>query len=93
MPEILILVVVLIVFLLPPVLQLRRQQRLLAERRALQADLKPGDMVVTTAGVHGVVAALGDSTVDLEIAPSVVTVWDVAAVVRRVERAQDAPEG
>lgn len=50
----------------------RPQQRRMAAIRALQADLREGDEVVTTSGVFGRVVALEDDVVRLEIAPGTV---------------------
>ncbi|WJZ02823.1 preprotein translocase subunit YajC [Corynebacterium freiburgense] len=91
MSQYLLLALLLVVFLVPSLLQLRRQQRLLAERRALQASVQTGDRVVTAAGVHGVVVTVREQEVDLELAPDVVTTWDLAAIVRRREGDVDKP--
>lgn len=85
MPEILLLGVVLIIFLVPSLLQLRRQQRVITQRRALQASLQIDELVVVASGLHGRVVAVREHEVDLEIAPGTVTTWDIEAVVRRVE--------
>ncbi|GAA4788531.1 preprotein translocase subunit YajC [Corynebacterium canis] len=85
MPEILLLGVVLIIFLVPSLLQLRRQQRVITQRRALQASLQIDEQVVVASGLHGRVVAVREHEVDLEIAPGTVTTWDIEAVVRRVE--------
>lgn len=52
---------------------------------ALQDSLRIGDRVMTTAGLHATVAALADDTVDLEIAPGVVTTWSRLVIRERVE--------
>lgn len=86
MPEILLLGVVLIIFLVPSLLQLRRQQRVITQRRALQASLQIDELVVVASGLHGRVVAVREHEVELEIAPGTVTTWDIEAVVRRVEQ-------
>lgn len=61
--------------LVPMFLGIRRQKKEMAKTAELQDSLGVGDRVMTTAGLHATVAALGESTVDLEIAPGVVTTW------------------
>jgi preprotein translocase subunit YajC len=39
---------------------------------------------MTTSGMYGTIVALADNTVDLEIAPRVVTTWSRAAVRERL---------
>ncbi|MGW0043403.1 preprotein translocase subunit YajC [Rhodococcus sp. NPDC003348] len=64
-----------LVLLVPMFLGIRRQKKEMAKTADLQDSLKVGDRIMTTAGLHGTVAALGDTTVELEIAPGVVTTW------------------
>ncbi|MFD6058209.1 preprotein translocase subunit YajC [Rhodococcus wratislaviensis] len=61
--------------LVPMFLGIRRQKKEAAKVTALQDSLSVGDRILTTAGLHGTVVALGDETIDLEIAPGVVTTW------------------
>src|SRR6478735_4301235 len=61
--------------LVPMFLGIRRQKKEMAKTAELQDSLSVGDRVMTTAGLYGTVAALGESTVDLEIAPGVVSTW------------------
>lgn len=63
----------------------RRQRKLVQATIDLQASLQVGERVITTSGLEGTIAALGDDTVDLEIAPGVVTRWIKLAVRDRVE--------
>lgn len=74
--------------LVPMFLGIRRQKKEAAKVTALQDALSVGDRILTTAGLHGTVVALGDETIDLEIAPGVVTTWS-RLVVR--EQIVDAP--
>ncbi|WP_158256078.1 preprotein translocase subunit YajC [Corynebacterium sp. 13CS0277] len=80
-----LLLLLVIVFLTPTLLQMRRQKARLQQLQTLQASLAVGDAVMTTSGVHAVVAGVEESTVALEIAPGVVTTWERTAIVRRVE--------
>ncbi|NLE78051.1 MAG: preprotein translocase subunit YajC [Rhodococcus sp.] len=66
--------------LVPMFLGMRRQKKAMAEAAALQDSLQVGDRILTTAGLHGTVAGLTDTTMDLEIAPGVVTTWSRAVV-------------
>ncbi|QSE88392.1 preprotein translocase subunit YajC [Rhodococcus pseudokoreensis] len=74
--------------LVPMFLGIRRQKKEAAKVTVLQDSLSVGDRILTTAGLHGTVVALGDDTIDLEIAPGVVTTWS-RLVVR--EQIVDAP--
>ena len=46
----------------------------------MQDSLTVGTPVMTTAGIHGTVAAIGDGTVDVEIAPGVVVTFARPAI-------------
>ncbi len=63
---------------------IRPQQARVREQRAMVADLKVGDRVISAGGIHGVVASVADTTVDLQVAPEVVLTLARAAVVRRL---------
>ena len=72
-----LLAVMLVVLIVLPARQRKRAQ---AQAAAMQASLTVGTPVMTTSGLHGTVAALGDTTVDLEIAPGVVVTFVRQAV-------------
>ena len=74
------LVVLVLAFVLLIVLPARQRKKLQERQRTLQESLTPGTPVMTTAGLHGTVAALGEGTVDLEIAPGVVVTFARQAV-------------
>ena len=61
-------------------LQSRRQRRAMQATIDLHESLRPGDRVHTTSGLQATVAAIAEDTVDLEIAPGVVTTWMKLAV-------------
>lgn len=64
----------------------RKQKRVMAEMRALQSSLEPGDVVMTTSGLRAtVVDASYEDTIDLEIGDGVVTTWIRAAVKEKVD--------
>ncbi|MEE2032726.1 preprotein translocase subunit YajC [Rhodococcus chondri] len=71
--------------LVPTFLGVRRQKKEMQKVSQLQDSLRVGDRVMTTAGLHATVVALADDTVDLEIAPGVVTVWSRVVVRERIE--------
>ncbi len=58
----------------------RRQRRAMQATIDLQESLRPGDRVHTTSGLQATIVAITDDTVDLEIAPGVVTTWMKLAV-------------
>jgi preprotein translocase subunit YajC len=58
----------------------RRQKRAMQATIDLHESLRPGDRVHTTSGLEATVAAITDDTVDLEIAPGVVTTWMKLAI-------------
>jgi preprotein translocase subunit YajC len=62
----LILIFVIFYFLL-----LRPQQKKAKQQKDFLADLKAGDMVTTSGGLHGKITALTDTMVTLEIADKV----------------------
>jgi preprotein translocase subunit YajC len=58
----------------------RRQRRTMQATIDLQDSLQPGDRVHTTSGLEATIAGISDDTVDLEIAPGVVTTWMKLAI-------------
>jgi preprotein translocase subunit YajC len=52
-------------------LMIRPQQKRQKEHRQLLDNLKKGDRVVTTGGLHGTIAGLSDTVITLEIADKV----------------------
>jgi preprotein translocase subunit YajC len=51
----------------------------------LHESLRIGDEVQTTSGLHATITRITDDTVDLEIAPGVVTTWVKLAIRDRIE--------
>jgi preprotein translocase subunit YajC len=73
-------------------LVMRPQQK---KRKALQEKLstvRPGDKIMTTAGVFGTVASVGDDKFDLEIAPGVRVTMLKAAISQIVTEPEALPE-
>jgi len=62
----LILMFVIFYFLL-----IRPQQKKAKEHQNMVNNLKKGDRIITSGGVHGTITSLGDNTVSLEIAENV----------------------
>lgn len=62
----------------------RRQKRAMQATIDLHESLRPGDRVHTTSGLQATIVAITDDTVDLEIAPGVVTTWMKLAVRDRI---------
>ena len=68
----------------------RRQRKAMQATVDLQESLRIGDRVNTTSGLQATIAGIGEDTVDLEIAPGVVTRWMKLAIRNRV--ASDLPQ-
>lgn len=62
----------------------RRQRRAMQATIDLHESLQPGDRVHTTSGLEATVVGIAEDTVDLEIAPGVVTRWMKLAVRDRI---------
>ena len=63
----------------------RRQKRAMQASIDLHESLRVGDQVQTTSGLHATIKRITDDTVDLEIAPGVVTTWVKLAIRDRIE--------
>jgi preprotein translocase subunit YajC len=63
----------------------RRQKRAMQATIDLHESLRIGDEVQTTSGMHATIKRITDDTVDLEIAPGVVTTWVKLAIRDRIE--------
>jgi preprotein translocase subunit YajC len=74
------------------VLPARQRKRMQAQAKAMQDSLAIGTPVMTTSGLHGTVAGLGEGTIDLEIAPGVVVTFTRQAVLEVRKPAVD-PDG
>ena len=58
----------------------RRQKKAMQATIDLHNSLRIGDRVHTTSGLEATIAGVTDDTVDLEIAPGVVTTWMKLAI-------------
>ncbi|MEE6177584.1 preprotein translocase subunit YajC [Mycobacterium sp. 050134] len=70
----------------------RRQRRAMQATIDLHESLRPGDRVHTTSGLEATVVSIADETVELEIAPGVVTTWMKLAVRDRIVPDTDEDE-
>ena len=61
----------LITFGLMWVLLIRPQKRRVQMQQAVVASLRPGDEVITTAGIYGTILSVDDDILSVEIAPGV----------------------
>lgn len=86
MEQLLLPVLLMLVVAVPLVMGTRKQKRAAQQQQELQNSLSEGDRVMTTSGLYGTVANTDDdTTIDIEIAPGVVTTWLRQAVRERVE--------
>lgn len=67
----------------------RRQRKAMQATIDLHESLRVGDRVHTTAGLQATIVGIADDTVDLEIAPGVVTTWMKLAIRDRIEDLDD----
>ena len=70
----------------------RRQKKAMQATINLHNSLKIGDRVHTTSGLQATIAGVTDDTVDLEIAPGVVTTWMKLAIRDKIAPATDIDE-
>ncbi len=71
----------------------RRQRKAMQATIDLHESLTIGDRVHTTSGLQATITGITDDTVDLEIAPGVVTTWMKLAIRDRIEdEADDADD-
>jgi len=81
---------IILLLFIPILLSSRRQKRQVQEMQRLQGSLSDGDVVLTTSGLRAtVVDSSYEDTIDLEIAPGVVTTWVRAAVREKVNPTAD----
>ncbi|MGV9796861.1 preprotein translocase subunit YajC [Mycobacterium sp. NPDC003449] len=67
----------------------RRQKKAMQATIDLHNSLQVGDRIHTTSGLQGTITGIADDTIDLEIAPGVVTTWMKLAVRDRIEAETD----
>lgn len=70
----------------------RQKKRAMQATIDLHESLQIGDRVHTTSGLQATIAGITDDTVDLEVAPGVVTTWMKLAIRDRIEPEVPEPE-
>ena len=80
MEQLLFPLILVATFVLLIVLPARQRKKIQERQTTMQNSLTVGTPVMTTAGMHGTVAGLGEKTVDLEISPGVVVTFARQAV-------------
>lgn len=70
----------------------RRQRRAMQATIDLHDSLQPEERVHTTSGLEATIVAIADDTIDLEIAPGVVTTWMKLAIRDRILPDDDIDE-
>lgn len=86
MNSLLLPLLLMLVVAVPLIMGTRKQKRAAAAQKELQGGLSEGDRVMTTSGLYGTVAdTSSETTIDVEIAPGVVTTWLRQAVREKVE--------
>ena len=76
-------------------LMIRPQSKQRKERAAMMNSLKKGDRVVTIGGIHGILRAIKDDRVTLEVASEVYVQFTksaIASILRSDDKASSAPE-
>lgn len=63
----------------------RRQKKAMQVTIDLHNSLQIGDRIHTTSGMEGTITAVTDDSIELEIAPGVVTTWMKLAVRDKIE--------
>ncbi len=93
MQQLLLPLLLVLVLAVPLIMSSRKQKKQQAAQQDLQSSLAPGDRVMTTSGLYGTVAdTSGDNTIDIEIAPGVVTTWLRLAVREKVQPVVETDE-
>jgi preprotein translocase subunit YajC len=68
------------IFVIMYFIMIRPQQRRQKEQQKLISQLKTGDRVVTSSGIHGLIANVKESTVIVKVADNVKIEMDKAAI-------------
>jgi preprotein translocase subunit YajC len=79
-----------IIFAIFYFLLIRPQQKKSKQHKQLLADLKKGDKVVSSGGLHGIITGLADDVVTVEISPKVrvkITRGSIGGVIRKSDSA------
>jgi preprotein translocase subunit YajC len=87
----LFLILLAVAFVALIVLPGRQRKKMAAQAQQLQNSLTPGTPVMTTSGMHGTVRGLGDTTVDVDIAPGVTVTFERRAIMQVKQPATTDP--
>ena len=79
-------------FLIMYMLLIRPQQKRVREQQALQRAVDVGDEIITTSGIYGVITAMDEEDMWIEVADGVEFRMARGAVLRRVQPAGTASE-
>lgn len=85
MSQSLILPLLIVVLAIPMFFSFRKQKKMQQQQQQLQNSIGAGDRVMTTSGLYGTVTATNDTTIDVEIAPGMVTTWLRQAIREKVQ--------
>ena len=91
MEQLLFPLILIAVFVVLIVLPARQRKKVQDKQTAMQNSLAIGTPVMTTAGLHGTVAGLGEKTVELEISPGVVVTFARQAILEVRRPAVETP--
>jgi preprotein translocase subunit YajC len=87
----LFLILLAVAFVALIVLPGRQRKKVQAQAQQLQNSLTPGTPVMMTSGMHGTVSGVGDTTVDVDIAPGVTVTFERRAIMQVNQPTPAAP--
>jgi preprotein translocase subunit YajC len=87
-----LLILVVLAFVVLFVLPSRQRKKVQEKAQSMQNSLTIGTPVMLTSGIHGTIAGLGDTTVDVEISPGVVMTVARPAIMEVRTPATGAPD-
>jgi preprotein translocase subunit YajC len=86
-----LLILAVLAFVVLFVLPSRQRKKVQEKAQSMQDSLTIGTPVMLTSGIHGTIAGLGDTTVDVEIAPGIVMTVARPAIMEVRTPAAEAP--
>ena len=81
----LFLILLAVAFVALIVLPGRQRRKMQAQTQQMQNSLTPGTKVMTTSGIHGTISGVGETTIDVEIAPGVPVTFERRAIMQVVQ--------
>ena len=93
MEQLLFPLILVAVFVFLIILPARQRKKIQQRQTEMQNSLAIGTPVMTTAGLHGSVAGVGEKTIDLEISPGVVVTFARQAILEVRKPVQTATDG